>query len=63
VHLWQVDTGRELLNLGEYATAGVNSIAISPDGTRLAAGGGYRDEHEGVWVWLAPRIPSEDPLP
>jgi WD40 repeat protein/serine/threonine protein kinase len=54
IHLWQAETGRELLNLGEYAPSGVNRVAISPDGTRLAAGGGYRDEHSGVWVWLAP---------
>jgi len=54
IHLWQAETGRELLNLGEYEPSGVNSVAISPDGTRLAAGGGYRDEHSGVWVWVAP---------
>jgi len=54
IHLWQAETGLELLNLGTYVPAGVNSMAISPDGTRLAVGGGYRDEHEGVWVWLAP---------
>jgi WD40 repeat protein len=54
IHLWQADTGLELLNLGTYEPAGVNSLAISPDGTRLAVGGGYRDEHAGVWVWLAP---------
>ncbi len=60
IHLWQADTGLELLNLGTYAPAGVNSMAISPDGTRLAVGGGYRDEHQGVWVWLAPPEGSED---
>jgi WD40 repeat protein/serine/threonine protein kinase len=54
IQLWQAQTGRELLNLGEYAPSGVNSMAISTDGTRLAVGGGYRDEHSGVWVWLAP---------
>jgi len=54
VHLWQAETGRELLNLGAYATGGVKTVAVSPDGTQLAVGGGYRDEHEGVWVWQAP---------
>lgn len=54
IQLWQAETGRELLNLGTYSPSGVNSMAISPDGTRLSVGGGYRDEHEGVWVWIAP---------
>ena len=54
IHLWQAETGLELLNLGTYTPSGVNSMAISPDGSRLAVGGGYRDEHEGVLVWLAP---------
>jgi WD40 repeat protein len=56
IHLWQAETGRELLNLGAYSPGGVNSVAVSPDGTRLAVGGGYRDEHQGVWVWLAPMV-------
>jgi WD40 repeat protein len=59
IHLWQADTGRELLNLGAYSPGGVNDVAVSPDGTRLAVGGGYRDEHQGVWVWLAPKLSAE----
>jgi len=59
IHLWQAETGRELLNLGAYAPGGVNSVTVSPDGTRLAVGGGYRDEHQGVWVWLAPTVTAE----
>ncbi len=59
IHLWQADTGLELLHLGTYEPAGVNSLALSPDGTRLAVGGGYRDEHAGVWVWLAPPSAAE----
>jgi WD40 repeat protein len=59
VLLWQAETGLELLNLGTYVPAGVNSMAMSPDGTRLAVGGGYRDEHAGAWVWHAPRDISE----
>ena len=59
IHLWQADTGLELLNLGSYEPAGVNSLALSPDGTRLAVGGGYRDEHAGVWIWLAPPNSAE----
>jgi WD40 repeat protein len=59
IHLWQADTGLELLNLGTYEPAGVNSLAISPDGLNLAVGGGYRDEHAGVWVWLAPPSAAE----
>ena len=55
VRLWQTETGRELINLGAYATGGVSTIALSPDGTKLSVGGGYRDEHEGVWVWQSPR--------
>ena len=54
MHLWQADTGLELLNLGTYTPAGVNSMDVSPDGTRLAVGGGYRDEHDGVWARIAP---------
>ena len=38
IHLWQADTGLELLNLGTYDPAGVDSLAISPDGTRLRSG-------------------------
>jgi WD40 repeat protein len=60
IHLWQADTGLELLNLGTYDPAGVNSLAMSPDGRRLAVGGGYRDEHAGVWVWLAPPSATEE---
>lgn len=62
IHLWQADTGLELLHLGTYVPAGVNSMAISPDGTRLAVGGGYRDEHAGVWIWLAPQDSSAHDL-
>ncbi len=45
VRLWEVETGRELMRLGE-ASAPLRAVAFSPDGARVAYGG----LDETVWV-------------
>jgi WD40 repeat protein len=52
--LYQLATGQELLTLTGL-TYGAACAAISPDGSALATGGGYRDENEGVVIWRATR--------
>lgn len=44
--IWEVATGQELLSLRGH-TAGINAIAVSPDGTRLATAGA--DNTARVW--------------
>jgi WD40 repeat protein len=51
--LWQVATGQELLSLAGHDYP-ITCLAISPDGTKLASGAGWRDENDGVNLWLAP---------
>jgi WD40 repeat protein len=51
--LWQVATGQELLSLRGHDYA-ITCLAVSPDGSKLASGAGWRDEHDGVNLWLAP---------
>jgi WD40 repeat protein len=53
--LWQVATGQELLSLaGHDVVYPVTCLAVSPDGRKLASGSGWRDETDGVNLWLAP---------
>jgi WD40 repeat protein len=54
--LWQVATGQELLSLAGHDYP-ITCLAISPDGTKLASGAGWRDENDGVNLWLAPAAP------
>lgn len=56
VTLWQLSTGQELLRLEGYRILSPTCIAVSPDGTILAEGGGSRDENEGVYIWRAPPV-------
>jgi WD40 repeat protein len=52
VKLWDAQTGRETLNLKGH-TGPVNSVAFSPDGIRLASGGGLPHKPGEVKVWDA----------
>ncbi|MCY2962424.1 MAG: protein kinase [Planctomycetota bacterium] len=52
---WQLSTGQELLRLEGYRIFPPGCLAISPDGTVVAEGGGNRDENEGVYIWRGPR--------
>ncbi len=52
---WQLSTGQELLRLEGYRIFPPGCLAISPDGTMVAEGGGNRDENEGVYIWRGPR--------
>jgi len=64
VYLWQASDGRLLRRLEGHHGA-VTSVAFSPDGSRLASGGGRRDRGE-LFVWNAysgadPRTVLEHP--
>lgn len=50
--LVQVGTGEEFLRLGGLFY-GADTAAFSPDGSALAAGGGSRDENDGIHLWRA----------
>ena len=50
--LWQVSTGEELLRFAGYGIY-TSCLALSPNGTFLAQGGGYRDENAGIIIWEA----------
>jgi WD40 repeat protein len=47
VRLWDTESGRILRTLEHQA--GVTSVGWSPDGTRLAVGGGYQDRKVYLW--------------
>jgi WD40 repeat protein len=52
VRLWDAHTGRMLRRLGDPAEQ-VMAVAISPDGRRIAAGGGTANGKGAVHVWDA----------
>ena len=54
VQLWDAQTGRELLTLGDLRTD-VNSVAFSPDGRTIAAG--FHDGSIRLW-----ELPSEEKI-
>ncbi len=45
--IWDITTGKELLSLKGHTDA-VTSVAFSPDGQRLASGGGDRPNREDL---------------
>lgn len=52
LHVWDVVEGVEIASLSGWHGAGVNSIAFTPDGTTLVAGGGDGFGHPGsVQLW------------
>jgi WD40 repeat protein len=54
VKVWDLDTGKELRTLGGRAgSRSVRCLAFSPDGRRLATGGGYGIEDPAARVWDA----------
>jgi WD40 repeat protein len=52
VRLWDARTGRLLRRLGDQADQ-IMAVALSPDGQRVAAGGGSSDGKGVVHVWSA----------
>lgn len=57
VKLWHVVTGQELMTLTGHG--GVNCVAFSPEGQRLATGGVGSDGRGQVLLWDAPRASAE----
>jgi WD40 repeat protein len=49
VHAWDPDTGEELFRYGPAHKGGISRVAFSPDGRRLASGGGTFDPTIHVW--------------
>jgi WD40 repeat protein len=50
--LWQVATGQELLSFAAHGFP-ITTLAIAPNGRLIASGAGWRDENDGVNVWVA----------
>lgn len=46
---WDVNTGRQLFNLGQGHINGITALALSPDGLKLASFGGSRDTDLRIW--------------
>lgn len=56
VRLWDAATGEELLSLDQNkpgVDGEVNAVTLSPDGTRIAAGGGEYRKPQQVKIWDA----------
>jgi RNA polymerase sigma factor (sigma-70 family) len=66
VRLWEVATGKERLKLTGHLGGSIGALALSPDGRRLASGGG--DSQVLVWdltgraadgAWRTGKLPNE----
>jgi WD40 repeat protein len=62
VTVWEVSTGRPLLALRGH-TGTVTCLAFSPDGRRLASGGGDWGRSGEVKVWDLTTSPEAHELP
>src|SRR5262249_35270897 len=51
VRCWQVATGKELCTLPAGQQQVLTSLALSPSGRMLAAGGGSRDGEDSIQLW------------
>lgn len=57
IRVWRSDTGEDLSSIEEAHAAKVNSVAVSADGTKIAAG----SQDKSVTIWQAPGTKSADP--
>lgn len=58
IRLWRSDTGEDLTAEEEAHEAKVNSVAVSADGTKIAAG----SQDRSVTLWQLPGSQSSDPV-
>jgi WD40 repeat protein len=56
VRFWEAATGRLMSIRGDDATRGINGVAFSPDGSRIAAVGGLLDKEVVLWDATSDRI-------